>query len=212
MGEKLSGSFDIRIHKTEFRKKYKQLRTDMPLTEKKIRDEKIFQKLINLEVYKKSNVILTYVSTAIEVDTIEFIRQALSDNKTVAVPRCVNGTRDMIFYIIKSFEDLETGAFSVREPIPEKCAALSDFDDAFCIVPALVYDRYGYRLGYGKGYYDRFLSAHPNMHCVGISYCCCTVTKLVHGKFDVAVSTLITEKYVKNCRKEEVLNGAERTP
>ena len=203
MGEKINGGFDIREHKTELRKKYKQIRREMPESVKKNRDKSIFFKLVNLEAYKKSRIVLTYVSTEIEVDTMEFIEYALKDNKIVAVPKCVDGTRDMIFYIIKSIDDLKPGAFSVLEPVPEKCRVLREFDGAFCIVPALVYDRYGYRLGYGKGYYDRFLSAHPNMHRVGIGYCCCTVTKLIHGRFDVSVNTLVTEKYVKNCKMEE---------
>ena len=116
----------------------------------------------------------------------------------------------MVFYIINSLRDLERGSFSVLEPVPKKCRKLTDFKGAFCIVPALVYDRYGYRLGYGKGYYDRFLSAHPNMFLVGIGYCCCTVTELVHGRFDVAVDTLVTEKYVKKCGKENSADGTER--
>ncbi len=203
MCEKISGRFDIRTYKSELRNKYKTIRREMSEEIKKSRDNKIFSHLINLDVYKNSDIVLTYVSTAIEVDTIEFIKYALNDNKTVAVPRCVDGTRDMIFYVIKSLEDLENGTFSVLEPLPEKCERLNEFDGAFCIVPALVYDRYGYRLGYGKGYYDRFLSAHLNMHRIGIGYCCCTATKLIHGRFDVPVEILVTEKYVKTCGKEE---------
>lgn len=201
MAQKLIG-FDIREHKTELRNKYKQIRRDMPSDVKRSRDEKIFLRLTGLDAYRSAKTVLTYVSTDIEVDTIKFIKHALNDGKTVAVPRCVPGARDMVFYIIKSLRDLEKGLFSVLEPIPQKCKKLTYFDNAFCIVPALVYDRYGYRLGYGKGYYDRFLSAHKNMYRVGIGYCCCTVTELIHGRFDVAVNTLITEKYVKNCGKE----------
>lgn len=201
MVQKLIG-FDIREHKTELRNKYKQLRRDMPDDVKRQRDEKIFSRLIRLDAYRSAKTVLTYVSTDIEVDTIKFIKHALNDGKTVAVPRCVPNTRDMVFYIIRSLHDLEPGSFSVLEPIPKKCMKLKDFNGAFCIVPALVYDRYGYRLGYGKGYYDRFLSAHKKLFRVGIGYCCCTVTELVHGRFDVAVNTLVTEKYVKNCGKE----------
>ena len=203
MCEKINSVFDIRVHKSELRKKYKQIRREMPENIKKSRDKNIFLKLINLDAYKKSRIVLTYVSTDIEVDTMEFIQYALNDSKIVAVPRCIDGTRDMTFYIIESVDDLEPGAFSVLEPVPERCRVLCDFNGAFCIVPALVYDRYGYRLGYGKGYYDRFLSAHPDMHRVGICYCCCTVTKLIHGRFDVSVNTLVTEKYVNNCEREE---------
>ncbi len=203
MGEKVNGKFDIRVHKTELRNKYKKLRREMPAELKKQRDHSIFSKLVAMEAYKKSKVVLAYVSTEIEVDTFEFINQAIADGKTVAVPRCVDGTRDMIFYVIRSLSDLETGSFSVLEPIPEKCAELTEFDGAFCIVPALVYDSLGFRLGYGKGYYDRFLSAHMNMFRVGIAYCSCVVTKLVHGRFDVPVNTIVTEKYVKRCVKED---------
>ena len=204
MDEKVK-HFDIRAHKKEMRDKYKQIRRDMPVNVKTERDYQIFSRLVDMETYKKSELILTYVSTDIEVDTIQFIEHALNDNKTVAVPRCVDGTRNMDFYIIKSIDDLESGSFSVQEPSPEKCEKLKKFDNAFCIVPALVYDSYGYRLGYGKGYYDRFLSAHKNMYLVGIGYCCCMVTKLIHGYFDVAVNTIVTEKYVKRCIKEEVM-------
>lgn len=204
MDEKIK-HFDIRVHKKELRDKYKSIRRKMAVNVKQDRDNQIFSKLIEMDAYKKNDLILTYVSTDIEVDTIKFIEYALKDNKTVAVPRCVDGTRDMDFYIIKSLDDLESGSFSVLEPIIDKCQKLEEFDDAFCIVPALVYDSYGYRLGYGKGYYDRFLSAHKNMFRVGIVYCCCMVTKLIHGYFDVAVNTIVTEKYVKRCDKEEVI-------
>ena len=203
MDEKVK-HFDIRVHKKELRDKYKQIRRDMPTDLKSNHDKQIFSRLIDMEAYKKSKLVLAYVSTEIEVDTIKFIEYALNDNKTVAVPRCVEGTRDMEFYVIKEIEDLEPGSFSVLEPVPEKCRKLDNFENAFCIVPALVYDSYGYRLGYGKGYYDRFLSAHKNMFLVGIGYCCCMVTKLIHGHFDVAVNTIVTEKYVKRCIKEEV--------
>ena len=208
MVQKLTG-FDIREHKTELRNRYKQIRREMPSDVKLKRDEKIFSRIIGLDAYRSAKTVLAYVSTEIEVDTIKFIKHALNDGKTVAVPRCVPGTRDMVFYIIKSLQDLESGSFSVLEPIPKKCKKLTDFKGAFCIVPALVYDRYGYRLGYGKGYYDRFLSAHKDMFRVGIGYCCCTVTELVHGRFDAAVNILITEKYVKNCGKENGDNGTE---
>lgn len=209
MVQKLTG-FDIREHKTELRNNYKRIRREMPGNLKKLRDEKIFSKLIGLDSYKAAKTVLTYVSTDIEVDTIRFIKHALGDGKTVAAPRCVPNTRDMVFYIINSLRDLEHGSFSVLEPIPKKCMKLTDFKGAFCIVPALVYDRYGYRLGYGKGYYDRFLSAHSNMFLVGIGYCCCTVTELIHGRFDVAVDTIVTEKYIKKCGKENGADGTER--
>ncbi|MDE5859262.1 MAG: 5-formyltetrahydrofolate cyclo-ligase [Oscillospiraceae bacterium] len=197
-----SVKFDIREHKNTLRNKYKQIRREMPETVKKSRDEMILSRLLSMPVYKQCNTLLTYISTDIEVDTVGLIKQALDDEKIVAVPRCVNGTRDMVFYIIKSIDDLEKGSFSVMEPMPKKCVKLKKFDGVLCIIPALAYDRYGYRLGYGKGYYDRFLSAHKGLIKVGIEYCCCMETELMHGRFDVPADIIVTEKYVKNCGRE----------
>lgn len=201
--------FDIREQKNNLRQKYKQIRKEMPEDMKKMRDEKILHKLTSLPVYKSSETVLTYVSTLIEVDTRNLISKALAEGKKVAVPMCIKGTRDMEFYMITSFDDLEEGSFSVLEPVPERCELLRNFRRAICIVPALAYDRYGYRLGYGKGYYDRFLSSHRDVFKIGLGYCCCTETKLNHGRYDIPVDFLITEKYVKNVGERRGGNGAK---
>lgn len=201
--------FDIREQKNALREKYKQIRKEMPADMKKVRDEKILYKLTALPVYKNCETVLTYVSTPIEVDTRMLIAKALSEGKKVAVPKCIKGTRDMEFYLINSFDDLEEGSFSVLEPVPEKCVLLKKINKAICIVPALAYDKYGYRLGYGKGYYDRFLSAHKNVFKIGFGYCCCTETKLNHGRYDIPVDFLVTEKYVKNVGERRSVNGAK---
>lgn len=191
--------FDIREHKNALRNKYKRLRREMSEEEKSSRDERILSRLLSLSAYKRCGTLLTYVSTDIEVDTVRLIERALKDGKRVAAPRCVKGTRDMVFYVISSLDDLEKGSFSVMEPIPKRCGKLKKFDGALCIVPALAYDRYGYRLGYGKGYYDRFLSSHRGLIKAGIEYCRCIETELIHGRYDVPADILVTEKYVKNC-------------
>lgn len=193
-------NFDIREYKKELRAKFKQLRRDMSEQTKAELDDKICRKLVSTDAYKRCKRLLTYVSTGIEVDTMQLIHTALVEGKIVAVPRCIDGTRNMDFYIITSDKQLETGTFGVLEPDPEKCELLTCFDDAVCIVPALAYDMEGYRLGYGGGYYDRFLSAHNGLYNIGIEYCSCTVSSLVRGKFDVAADLLVTDKYVKKIK------------
>ena len=103
----------------------------------------------------------------------------------------------MDFYFIKSPDDLEPGSFGVLEPAPEKCVKAYAFETALCIIPGLAFDMHGYRLGYGKGYYDRFLSAHPRLVKMGICYCSCTCNELIHGRFDVSADLLVTEKYTR---------------
>ncbi|MCD7730766.1 MAG: 5-formyltetrahydrofolate cyclo-ligase [Oscillospiraceae bacterium] len=192
-------SFDLREYKKRLRSRFKKIRTDMSAEEKLSLDRKISERFLSSAVYRESPILLSYVSTEIEVDTREIISAAISGGKIVAAPKCVDGTRDMVFYIIKSLGDLESGAFGVLEPNPDKCDPLRRFDKAVCIVPALAYDMDGYRLGYGKGYYDRYLSAHKGLYSVGIEYCSCTVQRLERGKFDAAADMLITEKYIKTC-------------
>lgn len=194
--------YDIRQEKNEIRNKYKQIRKNMAPAVKKEKDFKIFTRIINSIEYKNCKILLTYVSTEIEVDTIMLINHAINDGKIVAVPKCVSGTRNMEFYIIKSISDLSTGAFSVLEPNEDSCQRITSFANSICIVPALVYDLCGFRLGYGKGYYDRFISAHKNIYRIGIGYCCCTVNKLNRGRYDMPVNMLITEKYSK-CFKQQ---------
>lgn len=195
MQQKLT--FDIREHKKLLRVKLKQYRISMDSSEKQCKDEQIYQKLIGSKWYQNCNTVLTYVSTDIEVDTLRIINRALNDGKNVAVPKCIDGTRDMKFYYINSINDLEPGFFSVLEPIEEKCICADDFENAINIVPALSYDTDGYRLGYGKGYYDRFLSGHTELFNIGICYCGCIVSKLYRGRYDIAVDAVITEKFIK---------------
>ncbi|QDP99254.1 5-formyltetrahydrofolate cyclo-ligase [Lysinibacillus fusiformis] len=97
------------------------------------------------------------ISNKPEVDTIHLIEALWQLGKKVAVPKCHPKTREMSFYIIESFAQLETVYMHLREPIPE----LTEFVDAnemdVILVPGVVFDIHGYRVGYGGGYYDRYL-------------------------------------------------------
>lgn len=186
---------DIRDYKNKLRNKYKSIRKSMSAEYKRKLDTAIFNRLISLKAYKQSDTVLTFVSTDIEVNTHNIINYSLEQGKKVAVPKCINGTRNMVFYLIESFDDLEVATFSVLEPKTDKCKVLDNFDNSICIVPGLAFDLNGYRLGYGKGYYDRFLGKYNGIN-IGICYCSCTLNKLIRGKFDRNVDILITDKYI----------------
>ena len=187
---------DIRPIKTELRQKYRSLRQSMPPEIKAERDAAIATQVRRLWQYQSNRVLLVYVSTSIEVDTIQIINQALADGKKVAVPRCVPDTRNMEFYYIESVEELSPGMFGVLEPsaMPERL--YQESDGGLCLVPAFSYDWQGYRLGYGKGYYDRFLSRFEG-NIVGICYSDCVQRSLPHGRYDRPVELLVTEKYLR---------------
>ena len=136
---------------------------------------------------------MLYYPKELEVDTRLLIQRSWALGKTVALPRCVPGTNEMEFFILTSFAQLEEGSFGVMEPRPERCELLRDFSDALCVVPALVYDKKGFRLGYGKGFYDRFLSEF-NGESIGMIYSGCVADEIPHGKYDRTVNAVITEK------------------
>lgn len=194
---------DIRPIKNKLREDCKAWRRDLPPAEKAAMDEIITRRVTSLWQYKEADLLLTYVSTAIEVDTLAIIRQALADGKRVAVPRCVPGTRLMEFYLIDSLEELESGTFGVLEPQPRPERLLTDFEKGLCLVPALCYDWKGYRLGYGKGYYDRFL-ANFGGHMVGICYSHCIRHSLPHGRYDRPVELLVTERYLRRTERKVI--------
>ncbi len=187
---------DIRPIKTELRQKYRSLRQAMTPEIKNKKDEEIAAQVRRLWQYKRNDVLLVYVSTPIEVDTHRIIRRALEDGKRVAVPRCIPDTRQMEFYYIDSLDELEPGSFGVLEPLPNSDRLYKEQEGGLCLVPAFSYDWRGFRLGYGKGYYDRFLS-HFEGNMVGICYSDCVQRTLPHGRYDRPVELLVTEKYLR---------------
>lgn len=192
-------SIDIRQIKREKRAKIKEWRHNLPEREKSVLDREIAERFFKSYVYKRTHQVFIYVSTPIEVDTLNIISHAAKDGKRIACPRCVDGTREMEFYYIDSIDDLEPGTFGVLEPKAEKNRLVTDFSDGVCVVPGLAFDSGGFRLGYGKGYYDRFLSGYKGFTC-GLCYLENVVKYLPHGRFDRHVGLLITESFSRRCK------------
>ena len=191
---------DIRPVKSALREKYKAMRLSLDGDVKQNWDEAVTRRVLSLWQYRGCDWLLTYVSTPIEVDTRALIRQALADGKKVAVPRCVPQTRDMEFYQITSLEELVPGAFGVLEPEPAAQNLVQAPARALCVVPAFCYDREGFRLGYGKGYYDRFLFRYEG-HLIGLCYDNCITGRLPHGRYDRCVSLVVTERRLYKIRQ-----------
>ena len=91
--------------------------------------------------------------------------------------------------------ELIPGSYSIPEPAAD-CETLTDLSGSICLVPGLVFDNEGYRVGYGKGYYDRFLSRYPFTK-IGIVYSDLILDKVPRGRFDRRVDILVTERGIK---------------
>lgn len=167
--------------------------------ERTVLDDCITQKLLALSEYADAATVLTYVSVSSEVSTRKFIECALRDGKIIAVPRCLPEHR-LEFVQITSLDQLVAAPFNLLEPAKELPALTEDYMDAsICIVPALLVDTKGYRLGYGAGFYDRFLSTYSGKKiCLSYQQNLSEAT-LPHTEFDVAVDMVITESGVLTC-------------
>ena len=188
---------DIRKYKQDLRLKCREERRNMPSEKKQELDRKIAENVRRLKEYKPAKTLLIYMSTPIEVDTVEIIKNAWADGKQVAVPRCIDGTRDMEFHYITDFDCVSPGTFSVLEPSPD-LPVVTDFSGCLMIVPGMRFDMKGYRIGYGKGYYDRYMVRFTGISA-GICYSDELKPFMYHGRYDRAVNIVVTDKRIKTC-------------
>ena len=172
--------------KKEFlRKKYKEKRDN--IKNKVIKDNLIYQKVINNKDILSSKTLLIYISINSEVDTIKIINYFLN-TKNIAVPKIIDN--DMFFCYVTNLNELTSGKYNIPEPTNENI--VTDFDNAICIVPGICYDKENYRIGYGKGYYDRFLSKNK-IKTIGLCYKECMIEKIDNDKYDYKIDEVITE-------------------
>ncbi len=186
---------NIKELKTEIRNTYKEKRKNISLEEKKLMDSAICKKFLSLSSYRFADTVLLYSPLKYEIDTLAIANDALSKGKKVAFPRCIEDNQ-MVYHYISSLDDLSPGMYGIREPnnnLPT--FAPSATDRVICVLPAIVYDKSGYRLGYGKGYYDRFLSDFKGTKA-GLIYSDYILENIPHGRFDLKSDFVITEKGV----------------
>ena len=188
----------IKKEKDEIRKTYLEKRRAIDHDEKVSRDSKICVCAMSLASYRYAEYILLYAPTDDEVDILPVAEDALKKGKRVAFPRCNTENHTMNYHIINSLDDLKPDSYGIREPdeslpIYDRKA---DGSKAICFVPGLVYDKRGYRLGYGKGFYDRYLSEFSG-NIIGVVYSDFILDEVPRGRFDVNIKILLTEKGVR---------------
>lgn len=145
-----------------------------------------------LPEFSTAGTILFYYPLPHEIDILPLFDRARELGIRCAFPRCRAEAGEMDFFYVDDLSELENGRFGIREPqLSEQ--RVEDFSDTLMLVPAMAFDRQGFRLGYGGGYYDRFLAAHP-MRTVGIAYEMLLVKELPRDKYDRAVDIVATEK------------------
>ena len=191
--------YEIRAAKNAIREKHKKKRNAIPPDIKRGLDTKICNRIISLVSFRFAETVLLYAPISSEIDISPVAEAALSAGKRVAYPRCIPASSEMEVYYISSLDELAPGTMNIPEPSADaRKLDFGDFDTrtkCLCIIPALAFDKRGYRLGYGKGYYDRYLS---RFDCVraGVIYGELLTEKVPNGRFDLKVDFIVSERGV----------------
>ena len=173
------------MDKKELRKKYTKVRAEVE--DKDLKDKLIRKNLRELDIYKKAKSVFVFISYRSEVDTKGIIEDILADGKKLLVP-LVKGS-EMIAVEVKGIDDLEPNKMGILEP--KSGEEVTDVD--LTITPGLAFDKDGYRLGYGGGYYDKFFAKVDTIR-MGIGYYDQFVESLVHEDYDKPLEYLLTDR------------------
>ncbi|CAI9388699.1 5-formyltetrahydrofolate cyclo-ligase [Niallia sp. Sow4_A1] len=128
-----------------------------------------------------------------EVDTYQIIRMCWQLGKEVSVPKCIPETRQMLFRKLESFNQLESVYSNLFEPIMEKTERTNPEEIDLLLVPGLAFSRNGYRIGFGGGYYDRFLESYKG-ETISLAFSMQVKERIPLQKHDLAVQKIITNE------------------
>ena len=184
--------------KKDIRKYVLEKRNNLTAKEWEEKSRSIYEKVVSHPFFLYADTVYCYIDYRNEVGTREIIKKAWEDKKKVAVPK-VEGT-EMSFYFIQEFADLKEGYRGIPEPesiSPAEDENVSDkTSQTLVIMPGVAFDNNCNRIGYGKGYYDKFLSLHKTSHTMAICFACQMVDEIPAESDDVRPEILITEENV----------------
>ena len=180
--------------KKKIREELSQKRRGVSEADRAAFNEMLFVKTVSCNAFKNADVILAYYPVKNEPDILKIVDTALKLRKKVAFPISDKDTYELTFRYISDLSELKPGAYSIPEPSCDS-ELYVNVPNTLCIVPALAFDRDGYRIGYGKGFYDRFLSSFEG-YSIGLCYHEFLCDKLPTEKTDKKVNMIITNKEV----------------
>ncbi|TDL34543.1 5-formyltetrahydrofolate cyclo-ligase [Jeotgalibacillus sp. S-D1] len=157
------------MNKSELRKEIHVSLTKIKEEDYRKRSKNIHQNLYDTQCWKNAKSIGITISRFPEVDTYGVIEKAWMEGKTVSVPRCIHQGKKLDFYSISSFEEVEPSYFGLLEPLQSLQKTSPDAIDLL-IVPGLAYNSSGFRLGYGGGYYDRYLANYYKRKTISLCF------------------------------------------
>lgn len=175
------------MDKKTLRREIREKKRAMTIEEIELASAKLGELLVQSELYQKASTIYGYLPYNQEVRTVPMLERALSEGKRVAVPKCYG--EEMRFIYMDDLSQVEKGYAGIPEPIAD--GPVADDKTALVLMPGLAFDPEGHRIGYGGGFYDRFLAAEPNHPTLALCYDFQMLPKLETEEFDIPVDCVI---------------------
>ena len=175
------------MNKQELRKAIRTRKRAMTEEEIERRSRSLCQKFLESDAYRACRTLYGYLPYNQEVRTLPILAQALADGKQVAVPKVYGD--DMKFIVLADLTQVSKGYAGIPEPIAD--APVAEDETALVLMPGLAFDPQGHRIGYGGGFYDKFLSREPNHPTLALCYEFQMVEHLETEEFDIPVDTVI---------------------
>lgn len=175
------------MDKAALRKMIRQKKREMTQQQICLASQKLMELFTQTQQYQAAKTVYGYLPYNQEVRTVPILEQALSDGKRVAVPKVVGD--EMRFIYIEDFSQVEVGYAGIPEPIAD--GPVAEDETALVLMPGLAFDKAGHRIGYGGGFYDKFLEREPNHPTVALCYDFQMLPELETQAHDVPVDLVI---------------------
>lgn len=175
------------VDKKALRTQIRQLKRAMSEEEINCRSQKLMEKFCQTDAYQHARTIYGYLPYNQEVRTVPILERAICDGKRVAVPKVYG--EEMRFLYLDDLSAVALGYAGIPEPIADEPVA--DDANALVLMPGLVFDPLGHRIGYGGGFYDKFLSMEPNHPTVALCYDFQVLPHLETEEYDIPVDLVL---------------------
>ena len=175
------------MDKKELRRMIREQKRAMTEAEIVQRSEDLAKLFLESDAYKNAKTIYGYLPYNQEVRTVPMLEQALRDGKRVAVPKCYGD--EMRFIFMEDLSKVEKGYANIPEPIED--GPIADDETALVLMPGLAFDREGHRIGYGGGFYDKFLEAEPGHPTLALCYAFQMLPHLETEEHDIPVDYVL---------------------
>ncbi len=187
---------DEMTDKRGIRKGIMSLRNAMPREEIVKKSRIIVESLKAMGQIVRASTLMVYLSFGSEVLTDDLICWGWGEGKRIVVPFCPPEGREMMACRIDGFAELEKGRYGIRAPMAGRLRPVPSREIGVVLVPAVAFDRRGYRVGYGGGYYDRFLPAAPQAAKIGAAFACQIMEQIPVERYDVTMDCIVTEEEI----------------